>query len=124
MEELFIMLIKLKGENYMKEFIFDKNEYVSYKDFYEGIAKKMEAIKIDDYYDSSTLEYNANILWEFLCCEFGYLKKDIKITLKNFNVDKLKIDKKYDDYQYFYIIKTFKRFIEYFPINALNFIDE
>ena len=108
----------------MKEFIFNKDEYESYKDFYKDIAIKMNAIKIDDYFDSSTFEYNANILWEFLCCEFGYLKKDIKIILKNFNVDKIKPDKKYDDYQYFYIIKVLKRFIEYFPNNSLNLIDE
>ena len=108
----------------MKEFIFNKDEYESYKDFYKDIAIKMDAIKIDDYFDSSTFEYNANILWEFLCCEFGYLKKDIKIILKNFNTDNMKPDKKYEDYQYFYVIKTFKRFIEYFPNNSLNLIDE
>lgn len=92
----------------MKEFIFNKKEYESYKDFYKDIAIKMNATKIDDYFDSSTFEYNANILWEFLCCEFGYLKKDIKITLKNFNVAQLKIDKKYDDYCVNIVIKIFK----------------
>ena len=47
----------------MKEFIFNKKDYSTYEDFYKDIAIKMDAIKIDDYYDSSTFEYNANILW-------------------------------------------------------------
>ena len=45
----------------MKEFIFNKKDYSTYEDFYKDIAIKMDAIKIDDYYDSSTFEYNANI---------------------------------------------------------------
>ena len=36
----------------MKEFIFNKDEYESYKD----ISIKMDAIKIDGYFDSSTFE--------------------------------------------------------------------
>ena len=108
----------------MKEFIFDKKDYLTYEDFYKDIAIKMDAIKIDDYFDSSTFEYNANILWEFLCCEFGYPQKNISIILRNFNIEQLKIDKKYDDYQYFYMIKVLKRFIEYFPNNKLEFINE
>lgn len=108
----------------MKEFIFNKKDYSTYEDFYKDIAIKMDATKIDDYYDSSTFEYNANILWEFLSCEFGYLKKDIKMTLKNFNIEDMKPDKKYDDYQYFYIIKVLKRFIEYFPSSTLEFIND
>ena len=40
----------------MKEFIFNKDEYESYKDFYKDISIKMDAIKIDGYFDSSTFE--------------------------------------------------------------------
>ena len=108
----------------MKEFIFNKNDYANYKDFYKDIAIKMDSIKIDDYFDSSTFEYNANILWEFLCCEFGYTKKVIKITLKNFNIDKMKPDRKYDDYCINIVIEIFQEFIKEFSNNTLEFIDE
>lgn len=108
----------------MKEFIFNKEEYNGYEDFYKDIAIKMGAIKINDYYDSSTFEYNANILWEFLCCEFGYLKKDVKIILKNFNVDKMKSDEKYDDYCVNIVIELFQKFIKEFPNNKLEFIND
>ena len=108
----------------MKEFIFNKDEYESYKDFYKDIAIKMDAIKIDDYFDSSNFEYNTNILWEFLCCEFGYLKKYIKIMLKNFNIDQLKTDKKYDDYCFNIVIEIFQEFIKEFPNNKLEFIND
>ena len=108
----------------MKEFIFNKDEYITYKDSYKDIAIKMDGVKIDDYYDSSTFEYDANILWEFLCCEFGYSKKEIKIILKNFNVDKLKIDKKYDDYCVNIVIEIFQEFVKEFPNNKLEFIND
>ena len=108
----------------MKEFIFNKNDYANYKDFYKDIAIKMDSIKIDDYFDSSTFEYNANILWEFLCCEFGYLKKNIKITLKNFNIQNIKSSKKYDDYCFGIVIEIFQEFVQEFPNNKLEFINE
>lgn len=108
----------------MKDFIFNRNEYENYKDFYKDIAIKMDANKIDDYFDSTSFEYNANILWEFLCCEFGYLKNDIKITLKNFYVNQLKIDKKYDDYCTYIVIEIFREFVKTFPNNKLEFVND
>ena len=108
----------------MKEFIFNKKDYSTYQDFYKDIAIKMDAIKIDDYFDSSTFEYNANILWEFLCCEFGYAKENISIILKNFNIENMKPDKKYDDYCTNIVIEIFQDFIKKFPNSSLEFMNE
>lgn len=108
----------------MKEFVFDKKEYLSYKDFYKDIAIKMDSIKIEDYFDTSTFEYNANILWEFLCCEFGYTKKAIKIILKNFDIQNLNSDKNYDDYCTKIVIEILQDFVTEFPSSKLEFINE
>ena len=97
---------------------------LSYKDFYKDIAIKMDSIKIEDYFDASTFEYNANILWEFLCCEFGYAKKAIKIILKNFDIQNLNSDKNYDDYCTNIVIEILQDFVTEFPNSKLEFINE
>lgn len=108
----------------MKEFIFDRKDYKSYKDFYKDIAVKMGSLEIEDYYDNTNFEYNPNILWEFLTCVFGYTKSRIKIILKNFNINNMKPEKKYEDFCLNVIIQTFKDFITKFPDNTIEFIDE
>ena len=48
----------------MKEYIFNKKDYKNYQDFYKDLAIKMESIECQDYYDTSTFDFNPNILWE------------------------------------------------------------
>lgn len=105
----------------MKEIFFDKKKYQSYKDMYVDIAQKTEINKTDDYFDSSNLEYNANILWECLECDFGYEQKNIKIIFLNFDRKKIKLQKNFEDYQYNIIIEVFEDFVKEYPNNKLEF---
>jgi len=105
----------------MKEIIFNKKEYKSYKDMYIDIAQKTEIAKIEDYFDSSNLEYSPDILWECLECDFGYSQKSIKIILLNFDKEKIVLQKNYDDYEYSLIIEVFEDFVKKYPNNQLEF---
>ena len=65
----------------MKEFIFNRKDYKSYKDMYEDIAKKTNSINIKDYFDSSNYDYNPNILWDVL----AFFCRTYKIPKPNAN---------------------------------------
>ena len=105
----------------MKELIFDKKVYLTYKDFYEDLFKKLEGSTIPDWIDFPNLNYSADDLSEFLwyCLDDGN-----KYIFKNFNLDKIENYKNYDNYQWFLIFKVFKRFIEKYPNNTLEFIND
>ncbi len=102
----------------MKEIIFDKNKYSSYKDFYSQIYKDLEGEKIPDWEDYDDLHYNAGLLDEFL----WYCHNDnIKYIFVNFDKEKIKLQKNYDDYEYSIVLKVFERFVKQYPNNTLEF---
>ncbi len=102
----------------MKEIIFDKNKYSSYKDFYSQIYKDLEGQKIPDWEDYDDLHYNADLLDEFL----WYCHNDnIKYIFVNFDKEKIKLQKIYDDYEYNLVIEIFEEFVEKYPNNKLEF---
>ena len=105
----------------MKEFIFNRNDYKSYKDMYEDIAHKTGSDQIDDYFDNKTYNYDPNILWECLLDDFGYRKKLIKLIFVNFDREKIKLQKNYDDYEYNIIFTVFERFVKQYPNNKIEF---
>ncbi len=108
----------------MKTVNINKNDYKTYKDFYEDMSIKLGANKIKDYYNTITFEYNPNLLWEFLEMD-GYGDKAIyKFVLKNFDLEKIKQQKTYDDYEWNIIIKVLQDFINKFPNNKLEFIND
>ena len=108
----------------MKKFIFDKNDYKNYKDMYRDMAYKFGDYMIKDYYDTSCFDYSGDILIEFLLCTYGYKKNDIKVILKNFNIEEIKKEKNFDDYKYNIIISVFEDFVRMYPNNKLEFRDE
>ena len=108
----------------MKEFIFNRKDYKSYKDMYEDIAKKTNSINIKDYFDSSNYDYNPNILWECLCCDYGFASNNIKLICLNFNKEKIALQKNFNDYNFNIILEVFNDFVQKFPNNQLEFIME
>ncbi len=71
-----------------------------------------------DWEDYKDLGYNGNLLNEFL-----WYKQDenIKYIFVNFNKEKIKLQKNFDDYQYNIIIEYFEKFVEEYPNNQLEF---
>ncbi len=105
-------------EKIMKEIIFDKNNYSSYKDFYIQLYNELEGKKIPDWEDYDYLHYNAGLLDEFL----WYCHNDnIKYVFVNFDKEKIALKKNYDDYEYGIVIKVFERFVKQYPNNKLEF---
>lgn len=102
----------------MKEIIFNRNNYESYKDFYSQIYNDLDGENTIDWEDCNNLRYNGNLLDEFL-----WYKQDekIKYIFINFDKEKIKLQKNYDDYEYNIILKVFERFVKEYPNNKLEF---
>lgn len=102
----------------MREIIFNKKNYESFKDFYVQIYKDLEGKKIPDWEDYENLCYSADALNEFL----WYCHNDnIKYIFINFDKEKIALQKKYDDYEYSIVLKVFERFVKQYPNNKLEF---
>lgn len=79
----------------------------------------MDGKRFDDFdYCKNTLGYNADILDEFL----WYCHNDnIKYIFINFDREKIKQPKTYNDYKYNIIMEVFEDFVKQFPNNKLEF---
>ena len=108
----------------MKELIFNKKDYKSYKNMYEDLAIKLERINgLEDYYNIKNYDYDANCLYEDIM--YGIDKSlNFKFTFVNFNKQELNNPKNYDDYEYGIIIKIFEEFVKKYPNNSLEFKNE
>jgi len=111
----------------MKKFDYDvkfnRKDYESYKDFYRDISKKLEAVKNGYYDEPETLGFSADWLWEFLE-DFYYRDMKIKVTLLNFDREKIAQGKNYDDYKYNIMLSCFTDLAEKYPENVVEFVDE
>lgn len=102
----------------MKEIIFNRKNYKSYKDFYIQLYKDLDGKSIPDWEDYPDLHYNAGLLNEFL----WYSHNDnIKYIFLNFDKEKIVMQKNYDDYEYNIVIKVFERFAKQYPNNVVEF---
>ncbi len=103
----------------MKEIIFDKKAFKSYKDMYNDICVKLDKDRFIDWRDGyKDLGYSADILNEFL----WYCHDDSnKYIFINFDKEKIKLQKNFDDYKYNLIIEVFEEFVEEYPNNKLEF---
>ncbi len=102
----------------MKEIVFNKNNYGSYKDFYIQIYRDLEGKEIPDWEDYDALHYNADLLDEFL----WYCHNDnIKYIFVNFDKEKIALQKIFDNYQYNIIIYYFEKFVKEYPNNKLEY---
>ena len=106
----------------MKEIIFNMKDYQSYKDMYHDICIKLDKNRFIDWKDDyEDLSYNGNLLSEFL----WYCHNDsIKYIFINFDKEKIKLQKTFDDYQYNIIIFYFEKLVAEFPNNKLEFRTE
>ena len=105
----------------MKTFIFDKKDYKSYKDMYTDMAHKFGCDQYEEYFDTKTMDYSGDILWEVLETDIGFHEKYIDIILVNFDKEKIKLHESYDDYKYNIIIEVFEDFVHKYPNNILEF---
>ena len=106
----------------MKKIIFNKNDYSSYKDFYHDICVKLDKNRFIDWKDNyEDLCYSADALNEFL----WYCHNDnLDISFLNFDLDKIKQKKTYDNYEYSLAFEIYKRWSEKYTNNKITFINE
>ena len=104
----------------MKEVIFDRNNYKSYKDFYHDVCIKLDKDSFIDWNGQyEDLGYNADLLDEFL----WYCHEDnLKCVFNNFDKEKISKQKTYDDYHYSIIIEVFEDFAKNYPNNKVEFM--
>ena len=102
----------------MREIIFNKNNYNTYKDFYEDIFKELDGDKFVDFDELKNCNYNADILNEFM---WYNSRKNIKYIFKNFNIEEINQQQTIDDYEYSMIIGIFKDFANEYSNNEVVF---
>ena len=104
------------------EIVFDRNNYKSFKDMYHDISVKLDKDRFIDWRDGHIdLGLSADSLNEFL----WYCQDDNNhYIFKNFDLEKIKNHKTYDDYEFGLIIKVFDRFVNRYPSNTLEFVKE
>ena len=104
-----------------KIIIYDRNEIKSYKDFYEKLYIDLEGSTIEDWKNCKDLCYRADVLDEFL----WYCGEDKNhFILRNFDLEKIKQHKTYDDYKIGLIINVLQHFCENYPNNKLTIESE
>ena len=105
----------------MKEIIIDKKTCLTYKEFYTYLYNELDGKNIPDWEDYDDLEYDANMLNEFL----WYCHNDnIQFIFKNFDLGKITNYKNYENFQWKLIIEVIEDFVKKYSNNTLDFIDE
>ena len=102
----------------MKEIIFNRKNYNSYKNFYTQIYDDLDGKNTIDWETCVDLHYFADHLNEFLWYKES---ENIKYIFLNFDKEKIKLQKNYDDYEYNIIIEVFEKFVKEYPNNKLEF---
>ena len=105
----------------MKTLIYDKKELNSYKDFYEKLYEDMDGKNMKDWDNFEYLGYDTDNLNEFLwyCHD-----RNIHYIFKTFDLEKIKNYKNYENYKWFLVFNAFNRFVNQYPNNKLEFINE
>lgn len=104
----------------MKEIIFNRRDYKSYQDFYEDVAIKLERERFPDWQDDEykRLCCSGDTLDEFL----WYCHNDnLHIVFVNFDKERIKLQRNFDDYKYNIVIEVFERFAKQYPNNKVEF---
>ena len=105
----------------MKKIIFDKKKLSCYKDFYAQIYKDLDGKSFGDWKAYENLNYNPNMLDEFLWYNDD---KNIKYVFIGFDLEKIKQEKTYDDYEWKLIFEVVSDFVKEYPNNAIEIIKE
>ena len=105
----------------MEKVVYDRRQINSYKEFYEKIYIDLDGKGMIDWEKFEYLGYNGNNLNEFL----WYCHNDnIHFIFKNFDLEKIKNYKNYEDYQWNLIFEIIEDFVKDYPNNKLEFINE
>lgn len=104
----------------MKKITIDKNKCESYKTFYEIIYNEFDGKHMIDWEEYDNIHYNAGALDEFL---WYVSENNTEFVMVNFDTDKIKEQKTYDDYEWNIILTVLKRFVYEHPNNKLTFVN-
>lgn len=94
-------------------------EYYTYKGFYEDVFRILDGKDNHDFDEMDNCCYHADILNEFL---WYNLDKNIRFVFVDFDVEKLKTPKTYDDCEWNKIIDVVSGFIKEYPNNTIKFV--
>lgn len=103
------------------EIIFDRKNFESYKDFYFQIYKDLDGKNNMDFEDYENLNYNPNMLNEFL---WYYHNDNLKFIFKGFDLEKIKQVKTHEDYEYKIILEVITDFVKEYPNNTMEIVEE
>ena len=106
----------------MKQIIFNKKNYKSYKDFFTDLYRQTNGAGFIDWKQYPDLNYNAGFLDEFL----WYCNTDggYHYIFLNFDKEKINLQKSFEDYQYATILRIFDKFVNKYPNNKIEFRNE
>lgn len=105
----------------MKTITFNKKNLKCYKDFYVQIYKDLDGKSFMDWEDYENLNYNPNMLDEFLWYNNN---KNIKFIFIGFDLKKIQQEKSYDDYEWRIIFDVIQDFVKQYPNNTMEIINE
>lgn len=95
----------------------DKKQCPTFKTFYEIVYKELDGKRIPDWEAYENLNYHADLFNEFL----WYVNDmNIDFVLLNTDVEKIKDEKTYDDYEWNLIIEILTEFVMKYPNNTLT----
>lgn len=102
----------------MKTLTIDKNKCESYKSFYEIVYDFFDGKHMIDWEECDNMLYSADMLSEFLW--YASYDGETEFVMLNFDIDRLKNNKTYDDYKWQLIFKVLDRFVNQYPSNKLT----
>ena len=106
----------------MKTLIYDRKQLDSYKDFYEKLYEDMNGKDMIDWDKFEYLGYDTDNLNEFLwyCHD-----RNIHYIFKNFDLQKIRnYNNNYENYKWSLIFELFEEFVQDYPNNKLEFIND
>lgn len=108
---------------FVNKIVIDKTNYASYghytfKGFYNDIYNKLDGKNSVEFANIENCHYNADLLNDFLWSNYS---ENIKFVFLNFDLQKIKTQKTYDNYEWGLIIDVVSRFVNEYPNNALEF---
>ncbi len=105
----------------MQKVIIDKDKCESFKTFYEIVYRELQGKTYIDWAEYENLNYFADMLNEFLW--YVHNEQDTEFVMVNFDLDKIKNQKTYDNYEWEIILKVLHRFVTEYPSNKLTFVN-
>ena len=102
----------------MQVIIFNRDNLTSYKDFYTQVYEELNGKGFIDWEDYPNLNYNANMLDEFLWYNHD---KNIKFVFVGFDLKKIKQKTTYDDYEWKIIFEVLQDLVKQHPNNTIEF---